>query len=99
VLTCVSLLQNTCRTADIPANIERDNHHGLNLRAVIQTAPTDKVLHIASMLDDERARGLSRGLLHGIPMLVKDSMATEVTLGMDTGAGNFALSKLRLGLP
>lgn len=35
-----------------------------------------------------------RGPLHGIPILVKDNIATDRELGMDTYAGNFALSKL-----
>lgn len=48
---------------------------------------------IAAKLDAERAAGHVRGPLHGIPLLVKDNMATEAALGMDTSAGNFALSE------
>lgn len=42
-------------------------------------------------LDDERSRGMVRGPLHGIPILVKDNVATAVELGMNTTAGSFAL--------
>lgn len=44
-------------------------------------------------MDDERQRGKVRTDLHGIPILVKDNMATDPALGMDTSAGNFALSE------
>lgn len=80
------------------ANIERDNLQGQELRAVIQTAPVNLVLDIASGLDRERSEGRNRGPLHGIPILVKDSIATDDSLGMDTSAGNFALSKLKLSI-
>nr|XP_019049186.1 hypothetical protein I302_02967 [Kwoniella bestiolae CBS 10118]OCF28116.1 hypothetical protein I302_02967 [Kwoniella bestiolae CBS 10118] len=71
--------------------IERDNQAGMALRAVIATAPRDLVLSIASGLDEERSRGEIRSELHGIPVLVKDNIATDPELGMDTTAGSFAL--------
>jgi amidase len=52
---------------------------------------------MASQLDDERRSGLIRGPLHGIPVLVKDNIATgpEVCEGnthiMETTAGSLAL--------
>jgi amidase len=61
------------------------------LRAVIQIAPYDDVLAIAAGLDIERENGKLRGPLHGIPILLKDNIATDPILGMDTSAGNFAL--------
>ncbi|WVQ97353.1 hypothetical protein IAU59_004464 [Kwoniella sp. CBS 9459] len=72
-------------------NIERDNAQGLNLRAVIQTAPVDSVRKIALQLDDDRREGNIKGVLHGIPILVKDNIATDPSLGMNTTAGSLAL--------
>ncbi|KAJ9121281.1 hypothetical protein QFC24_004617 [Naganishia onofrii] len=71
--------------------IGNDNHAGLNLRAVIETAPYDSVMAIAQAFDDERANGTVRSGLHGIPMLFKDNINTDVELGMNTTAGGFAL--------
>ncbi|KAJ9105046.1 hypothetical protein QFC19_003678 [Naganishia cerealis] len=71
--------------------IANDNHAGLNLRAVIETAPYDSVMAIAQAFDDERANGTVRSGLHGIPMLFKDNIDTDVELGMNTTAGGFAL--------
>ncbi|KAJ9094744.1 hypothetical protein QFC21_005902 [Naganishia friedmannii] len=58
--------------------IGKDNHAGLNLRAVIETAPYDSVMAIAQAFDDERANGTVRSGLHGIPMLFKTSSAYVV---------------------
>lgn len=57
------------------------------LEAVIETnqdAPT-----IAKNLDDERLAGCSRGPLHGIPLLLKDNIATKDA--MQTTAGSWSL--------
>lgn len=51
--------------------IEKHNHEGLKLHAVIETAPRESVLAIAKRLDEERANGALRSPLHGIPLLVK----------------------------
>ncbi|WVQ85405.1 hypothetical protein IAT38_007570 [Cryptococcus sp. DSM 104549] len=72
-------------------NIERDNIAGLGLRAVIESAPRDSVLAIAQTLDSERSEGNIRGPLHGIPILVKDNIATDSELGMGTSGGSLAL--------
>lgn len=69
-ITSVSLVQAYL------ANIEANNHAGLLLRAVIETGPVDSLLAIASSLDEERANGTIRGPLHGIPILLKDNIAT-----------------------
>ncbi|EPS29808.1 hypothetical protein PDE_04758 [Penicillium oxalicum 114-2] len=61
------------------------------LHAVIQQAPRDLVLSRAMALDKERQEGKLRGPLHGIPILVKDNIATHPSLGMDTTAGSLAL--------
>lgn len=40
------------------------------LKSVIEVNP--EALEIAACLDDERRRGTVRGVLHGVPVLVKD---------------------------
>ncbi len=57
------------------------------LSAVIETNPD--ALRIAQRLDRERERGHLRGPLHGIPVLVKDNIATADN--MQTTAGSLAL--------
>ncbi|KAF2793354.1 amidase signature enzyme [Melanomma pulvis-pyrius CBS 109.77] len=74
--------------------IEKHNHAGLKLNAVISTAPLDRVLKHAQKLDDERARGTLRGPLHGVPILVKDAYSTP-DLGMPTTCGSIALTEAK----
>ena len=50
------------------------NHHGPALRAVLELNPT--ALKQAAALDFERRRFGPRGPLHGIPILLKDNIAT-----------------------
>jgi amidase len=57
------------------------------LHAVIETNPD--ALAIAKKLDTERHSGHLRGPLHGIPVLVKDNLATKDK--MQTTAGSLAL--------
>ena len=57
------------------------------LDAVIETNP--EAVAIATQRDVERAHGFVRGPLHGIPILVKDNVATDDQ--MDTTAGSLAL--------
>jgi amidase len=57
------------------------------LHAVIETNPN--AMAIANSLDSERQAGHVRGPLHGIPLLVKDNIATAD--GMQTTAGSLAL--------
>lgn len=56
------------------------------LSAIIELNP--KALETARELDRERANGNVRGPLHGIPILLKDTIETE---GMQTSAGAFGL--------
>ncbi|MEZ4519622.1 MAG: amidase family protein [Chloroflexota bacterium] len=56
------------------------------LNAIMTLNP--QALATAAVLDDERANGLMRGPLHGIPVLLKDNIATA---DMPTTAGVFAL--------
>jgi amidase len=60
-----------------------------NLKAVISVSPT--ALEAAKRLDVERSQGKVRSLLHGIPIAIKDNIATDPSDGMPTTAGSFAL--------
>lgn len=57
------------------------------LHSVIETNP--QALNIAGQLDRERRSGQTRGPLHGIPILLKDNIATDDR--METTAGSLAL--------
>ncbi len=57
------------------------------LHAVIEVNPS--AVAIAECLDNERCRGVVRGPLHGIPVLLKDNIATSGN--MQTTAGSLAL--------
>ncbi len=67
--------------------IEALDRQGPTLRSVIETNPD--ALQIAEQLDRERAAGNVRGPLHGIPILVKDNIATADRT--TTTAGSLAL--------
>lgn len=62
------------------------------LHAVIETNP--QAVAIATQLDNERRAGRLRGPLHGIPVLLKDNIATGDT--MQTTAGSLALVNSRV---
>lgn len=47
---------------------------------MISLPPRQQLLDIAKGLDEERAAGKLRGLLHGIPIIVKDAFATHPSL-------------------
>lgn len=67
--------------------IEALDVQGPTLRSVIETNPD--VLEIAEELDRERAAGNVRGPLHGVPILLKDNVATADR--NTTTAGSLAL--------
>lgn len=71
------------------SQIEQHNRRGRQLRALISVAPKHELLKIAKRLDDERARGKIRGPLHGIPIVLKDNIMTDESLGMDTTVGTY----------
>ena len=64
---------------------------GPRLNAVIELNPD--ALAIATQLDRERAAGKTRGPLHGLPVLLKDNIATSDR--MSTSAGSLALDGVR----
>lgn len=53
------------------AQIEKHNHAGAKLNAMIGVAPRQFVLKVAEKLDRERTAGKIRGPLHGLPIIVK----------------------------
>ena len=67
--------------------IESIDRAGPTLRSIIEVNPD--ALSIADALDAERAQGRVRGLLHGIPIVVKDNIDTGDK--MQTTAGSLAL--------
>ena len=69
------------------ARIEAYDQRGPALNAISVTNP--KALAEADALDVERRAGASRGLLHGIPVIVKDNYET---VGMQTADGSKALA-------
>jgi amidase len=69
--------------------IERLDRAGPALRAVLATNP--HVLEDAHRLDAERRAGRVRGPLHGIPLLIKDNIATADPV--PTTAGSLALAR------
>ncbi|KAH9942367.1 amidase signature enzyme [Epithele typhae] len=71
------------------ARIEEVNLQGPALRAVLEMNPS--AIADAEALDQERKLLGARGPLHGIPILLKDNIATVAKEGMNTTAGSFAL--------
>lgn len=74
-------------TAAYLQRIAEIDQAGPTLRAVIEVNPD--ALQIAAGLDAERKAGKVRGPLHGIPVLLKDNIATGDR--METTAGSLAL--------
>ncbi|KAK5992138.1 putative amidase [Cladobotryum mycophilum] len=85
---CLRLLQVSTVSKAYLSQIKRHNDY---LRAVINTAPESLLLERAHMLDEERKQGNIRGPLHGIPILIKNNIATNESTGLDTTAGSLAL--------
>lgn len=73
------------------ARIAAVDKAGPRLNSVIELNPD--ALKIAADLDRERAAGKLRGPLHGIPVLLKDNIATGDK--MSTSAGSLALDGVR----
>jgi amidase len=69
------------------ARIQAIDRNGPTLRSVQETNPD--ALLIARALDEDRKAGRLRGSLHGVPILLKDNIATADK--METTAGALAL--------
>src|SRR5204863_4818942 len=67
--------------------IHKIDQHGPTLQAVLEINPD--ALTIADELDQERQQKGPRGPLHGIPILIKDNIATADK--MQSTAGSLAL--------
>ncbi len=76
---------------DCLARIDAVDRHGPRLHSVIEINP--EAIAIARALDEERKAGHVRGPLHGVPVLVKDNIATGDR--MSTSAGSLALDGVR----
>ena len=68
------------------------DHSGPRLNSIIETNPDAEAIAVA--LDQERANGSLRGPLHGIPIVLKDNIATDDR--MQTTAGSLALVGARV---
>ncbi|KAH8660510.1 amidase signature domain-containing protein [Xylariales sp. PMI_506] len=84
LLTSVDLVKQCLQ------QIENHDHRGLKLNAMISTVPRQILMARSKQLDQERAEGRVRSVLHGIPMLVKDAIATRASLGVPTTLGSYA---------
>lgn len=73
------------------ARIEEVNHIGPQLHAVIEINPNALIQATALDLERTTKGSLNLGALHGIPIMVKDSIGTMHEEGMNTTAGSFAL--------
>ncbi|KAF2108353.1 amidase signature domain-containing protein [Lophiotrema nucula] len=71
--------------------IERFDKQGPSLRALVSMAPRDKLLEIASELDNERQSGHVRGPFHGLPIVIKDIINAHPDLKLPTTQGSAAL--------
>ena len=88
----ISELQNKMKSNQITATkltkfyLQKIDRENSKLNAIISINP--KALDEAKRFDKERAAGKVRGLLHGIPIVVKDNIET---INMPTTAGSLAL--------
>ncbi|ESK92785.1 glutamyl-trna amidotransferase subunit a [Moniliophthora roreri MCA 2997] len=73
----------------VKAYLARINEVNPYVRAVLETNPM--ALQQAEQLDVERREKGKRTVLHGIPVLLKDNIATLSSEGMNTTAGSLAL--------
>jgi amidase len=69
------------------ARINNLDRHGPHWASVLEVQPG--VVHAAQQLDQERRAGHARGVLHGMPILLKDNIDTIG--GLHTTAGSLAL--------
>ncbi|KAJ4855571.1 amidase domain-containing protein [Trichoderma breve] len=85
LLTSVELVQ-ACL-----AQISKHDQQGAKLNAMISIVPNRILMERSAQLDRERAAGLIRSPFHGIPILIKDAIATRPSLELATTLGSLAL--------
>ncbi|TWI62469.1 amidase [Pseudoduganella lurida] len=90
-LMAANKLTSHALTSRYLARIAKIDKAGPRLNAIIELNP--EALKIAQELDRERQAGKVRGPLHGIPVLLKDNIATADR--MSTSAGSLALDGVR----
>jgi amidase len=89
----ISELQAKMKSGELSARqltekyLERIKEIDPKLKSVIETNPD--ALKIAEAMDKERKKGKTRGMMHGIPVLIKDNIDTADR--MHTTAGSLAL--------
>jgi len=90
-----ALADGALRSAELVAacfqRIDAIDRDGPRINSVIERNP--EATAIAEALDDERAAGRVRGPLHGLPVLLKDNIATGDA--MCSSAGSLALDGVR----
>lgn len=72
----------------VEAYLERIHQYDSRINSILEINP--EAIEIARSLDEERRVKGSRGMLHGIPILLKDNIDTHDN--MHTSAGSIALS-------
>ncbi|KAJ8125494.1 hypothetical protein O1611_g8145 [Lasiodiplodia mahajangana] len=82
LLTSVELVQ---------ACLAQIDKHDAKLNAMISTVPHNILMERSAQLDRERTAGRVRSPFHGIPILVKDAIATSPSLKLATTLGSLAL--------
>jgi amidase len=85
LLTSVELVQ-ACL-----AQIDRHDQRGAKLNAMISIVPKHILMDRSAQLDRERAAGKIRSPFHGIPIVVKDAIATGPSMEVATTLGSLAL--------
>ncbi|RWA05000.1 hypothetical protein EKO27_g10101 [Xylaria grammica] len=85
LLTSVELVQ-ACL-----AQVDKHDQRGAKLNAMISVAPHRLLMERSAQLDRERTAGRVRSPFHGIPVLVKDAIATSPSLELATTLGSLAL--------
>jgi amidase len=75
------------------AQIEKHNHAGQKLNAIISVAPRAALLAQAQKLDQERKEGKLRGPLHGLPTVVKDCFTFAPEMGLPTTVGSHVFAR------